>query len=287
MLYTLQAPILDFTDKDIRSMKDNKVMEGLDPCLQEAEQLPTLQDNYLYSIIRSTNTSPTLEVKEQVDQTPQNNLIPAKQDFGNVEELVTNIPESQKIDTSYSSQQHTVPINISPQDINLDPNLLDDQLQDQEIDDPAEQGTLVYDPVVPRDKYEDQAMEDICDCTAIQMGNPVIEPFTTSDVRIPTEKVDCLFITECLQKYLEEYQPSLDKQAFLDLYNMISLLDQYLYDNPRQHIHCMSHDNEYVTLLNHAIHLCIDTSTFPTVWAVLYSPGYTRQQTQVCKIFTG
>ena len=50
---------------------------------------------------------------------------------------------------------------------------------------------------------------------------------------------------------------------------MISLLDQYLYDNPRQHIHCMSHGNEYVTLLNHAIHLRVDISTFPTVWATL------------------
>ena len=31
----------------------------------------------------------------------------------------------------------------------------------------------------------------------------------------------------------------------------------------------MSPDNEYVTLLNYAIHLHIDISTFPTVWAVL------------------
>ena len=31
----------------------------------------------------------------------------------------------------------------------------------------------------------------------------------------------------------------------------------------------MSLDNEYVALLKYAIHLNIDISTFPTVWAVL------------------
>ena len=50
---------------------------------------------------------------------------------------------------------------------------------------------------------------------------------------------------------------------------MLSLLDKYLYDNPKQHTHCMSSDNEYVALLKCAIHLNIDLSTFPMVWAVL------------------
>ena len=49
---------------------------------------------------------------------------------------------------------------------------------------------------------------------------------------------------------------------------MLSLLDWYLYDNPRQHIYCMSSDNKYVTLLNYAIHLHVDISMFPTVWVV-------------------
>ena len=101
------------------------------------------------------------------------------------------------------------------------------------------------------------------------MGKPLIEPFITDDVTIPNEKEGYIFVTRCLQKYLEEYPPSSDKQAFLDIYHMLSLPDRYLYDNPRQHIYCMSPDNEYVTLLNYAIHLHIDISTFPTVWAVL------------------
>ena len=50
---------------------------------------------------------------------------------------------------------------------------------------------------------------------------------------------------------------------------MLSLLDKYLYDSPKQHAHCMSSDNEYVALLNYAIHLNVDLSMFPTLWAVL------------------
>ena len=50
---------------------------------------------------------------------------------------------------------------------------------------------------------------------------------------------------------------------------MLSLPDKYLYDNPKQHTHCMSSDNAYVALLKYAICLNIDLSMFPTVWAVL------------------
>ena len=50
---------------------------------------------------------------------------------------------------------------------------------------------------------------------------------------------------------------------------MLLLLDKYLYDNLRQHTHCMSSDKEYVILLKYAIHLNIDLNVFLTLWAVL------------------
>ena len=86
---------------------------------------------------------------------------------------------------------------------------------------------------------------------------------------MPTKKVGCTLVTSHLKQFLEDYPTSSDKQAFLDIYNMLSLLDKYLYDNLKQHTHCMSSDNEYVTLLKYAIHLNIDLTTFPTLWAVL------------------
>ena len=86
---------------------------------------------------------------------------------------------------------------------------------------------------------------------------------------MPTEKVGCIMVTSYLKQFLEDYPPSSDKQAFLDIYHMLSLLDKYLYDNPKQHTHCMSSDNEYVTLLKYAIHLNINLTMFSTLWAVL------------------
>ena len=91
----------------------------------------------------------------------------------------------------------------------------------------------------------------------------------TDEVFMPTEKVDCILVTSHLRQFLEDYPPSSGKQAFLDIYHMLSLLDKYMFDNPRQHTHCMSSDNEYITLLKYTIRLNIDLTRFPTLWAVL------------------
>ena len=94
-------------------------------------------------------------------------------------------------------------------------------------------------------------------------------PTSTNEVRMPTEKIGCILVTSHLKQFLENYPSSSEKQVFLDIYHMLSLLDKYLYDYPKQHTHCMSSDNEYVTLLQYAICLHIDLTMFPTLWAVL------------------
>ena len=86
---------------------------------------------------------------------------------------------------------------------------------------------------------------------------------------MPTEKVGCILVTSHLKQFLEDYSSSLEKQVFLDIYHMLSLLDKYLYDYLKQSTNCMSSDNEYVTLIQYAIRLHIDLTTFPTLWTVL------------------
>ena len=86
---------------------------------------------------------------------------------------------------------------------------------------------------------------------------------------MPTKKVGCTLVTGHLKQFLEDYLSSSEKQVFLDIYHMLSLLDKYLYEHPKQHTHCISSDNEYVTLLRYATHLNIDLTMFPTLWAVL------------------
>ena len=112
----------------------------------------------------------------------------------------------------------------------------------------------------------------VAEATSTQPEQLLTVFLPTDEVTIPTEKVGCILVTSHLHQFLEDYPPSSDKHAFLDIYHLLSLLDKYLYDNPKQHTHCMSSDNDYGTLLKYAICLNIDLSTFPTLWAGLYSP---------------
>ena len=244
----------------------NKVTKGLDQYLQNTEQLCVSKANYFDDTVRSTNTSPMSEMEEQVNQTSQNNLLTAKQEFINETESAINLPESPKTDTGYPLQWQTVSNSTSHQGINLDANLEDDQLQHEEEQDPVEQDNLIHDTDVSHDDYDSTAIDVIADGTTIQLVKSVTELFPSDKVMIPNEKVGCVFVAMCL---LEEYLQNSDKQAFLDIYHMLSLLDRYLSDNPKQHTNCMSPDNEYVVLLKYVICLHIDITTFPTVWAVL------------------
>ena len=110
----------------------------------------------------------------------------------------------------------------------------------------------------------------------------------TDDIITPTEKVGCILVTSHLQQFLEDYPPSSDKQAFLDVYHMLSLLDKYLYDNLKQHTHCMSSANEYVTLLKYANTFehrfkCV----FDSLGCTLYSPLMLKMENVNMYSFTG
>ena len=105
--------------------------------------------------------------------------------------------------------------------------------------------------------------------TPIQSEQLHTLPISTDEVIMPTKKVGCTLVASHLKQFLEDYPSSSEKKVFLYIYHMLSLLDKYLYDHPKQHTHYMSSDNEYVTLLQYAIHLYIDLATFPTLWAVL------------------
>ena len=112
------------------------------------------------------------------------------------------------------------------------------------------------------------AIDSIAEGTSIPREKSITELLPANDITIPTEKVGCIMVTRHLQQFLERYLLPSDKQVFSDV-SMLSLLDKYLSDNPKQYTHCMSSDNEYVALLKYAIRLNIDLTTFPTLWAVL------------------
>ena len=101
------------------------------------------------------------------------------------------------------------------------------------------------------------------------MGKPITTAFVSVNVRIPTEKVGCLQVTNQLREFLIHFPPDSKEKALEQIYEILQVLNTYLIDNPQQHIHCMSPDNEYVSLIMYAITIEIDLCNFLAIWAVL------------------
>ena len=127
-------------------------------------------------------------------------------------------------------------------------------------------------PHVPGDSEDEQfntAIDDNSDDPMIVMGKPLTTAFVSSNVSVPTEKVGCLQVTNQLRKFLNHFPPESKEKAFEQIYEILQVLNTYLIDNPQQHIHCKSPDNEYVLLIMYAITIEIDLCNFLAIWAVL------------------
>ena len=82
--------------------------KGLHKYLQGAEQHYALEVNYFDDTTRPTNILSMSEVTEQVNESSEYNLPPAKQESMEEVESVVYIPESLKIDTGHSLQPQLV-----------------------------------------------------------------------------------------------------------------------------------------------------------------------------------
>ena len=129
--------------------------------------------------------------------------------------------------------------------------------------------TILYIPGDLEDEQFNTAINDTSDDLMIVMGKPLTTAFVSSNVCIPTEKVGCLQVTNQLREFLNHFPPESKEKAFKQIYKILQVLHAYLIDNPQQHIHCMSPDKEYVSLIMYAITIEIDLCNFPAIWAVL------------------
>ena len=148
----------------------------------------------------------------------------------------------------------------------------EEQQQQQKVEeqpDPADQSTLVFNSEESEEEPFNTAVDTTSDDSAIMMGKPVTTAFISDQVQIPTEKVGCLQVTSLLQVFLDQYPPKSKEKAFEHIYQILQVLNKYLVKNPRQHQHCMSPDNKYVTLIMYATKLEIGLCNFLAIWAVL------------------
>ena len=146
----------------------------------------------------------------------------------------------------YSEELETIP-EESDKDL-----LVTAQGNDDEVD------TILYIQGDLEDEQFNTAIDDTFDDPMIVMGKPLTTAFVSVNVCIPTEKVGCLQVTNQLREFLIHFPPESKEKAFKQIYKILQVLNAYLIDNPQQHIHCMSSDNEYVSLIMYAITIEID-----------------------------
>ena len=129
--------------------------------------------------------------------------------------------------------------------------------------------TILYIQGDSEDEQFDTAIDDTSGDPMIVMGKPITTAFVSANVRIPTKQVGCLQVTNRLREFLSHFPLESKEKAFEQIYEILQMLNAYLIDNPQQHIHCMSPDNEYVSLIMYANTIEIDLCNFPAIWAVL------------------
>ena len=189
----------------------NKVSKCLEKYLQDAEQCQALEVNYFDDNATGQNEEPNPEDIEQTILSSKDNQIPPSQTFIADTNVARNPPESLKSDTSHTSGQH-LPVCTDADEKHQQIKTLEDVKQDAKAQHPM------------KDTPEET--------TSIESERLHTSPTSTDEVIMPTKKAGCTLVTSHLKQFLEDYPLSSEKQVFLDIYHMLSLLDKYLYDHP-------------------------------------------------------
>ena len=180
-----------------------------------------------------------------------------------------NIPELLENDTGEKTEENMEQYIRYKDELEMIPEESDKDLPVTMQGDSDDGDTIPY---VQGDSEEEQfntAIDDTSNDPVIIMGKPLTTTFVSVNVCIPTEKVGCLQVTNQLREFLIHFPPESKEKAFKHIYEILQVLNTYLIDNPQQHIHCMSPDNEYVSLIMYAITIEIDLCNLLAIWAVL------------------
>ena len=180
-----------------------------------------------------------------------------------------DIPELVDNDTSKKSEKIMEQYIRYNEELEMIPEESDEDLPVTAQGDGDEVDTIPYIQVDLEDEQFNTAIDDTSDDPMIVMGKPLTTAFVSANVCIPTEKVGFLQVTNQLREFLIHFPPESKEKAFEQIYKILQVLNAYLIDNPQQHIHCMSPDNEYVSLIMYTITIKIDLCNFPAIWAVL------------------
>ena len=180
-----------------------------------------------------------------------------------------DIPELVDNDTGKKSDKNMEQYIQYNEELEMIPEESDEDLPVTAHGDGDEVDTIPYIQGNLEDEQFNTAIDDTSNDPMIVMGKPLTIAFVSANVHIPTEKVGCLQVTNQLREFLIYFPLESKKKAFKQIYEILQVLNAYVIDNPQQHIHCISPDNEYVSLIMYAITVKIDLCNFLAIWAVL------------------
>ena len=194
------------------------------------------------------------------------NTISHQQKVDSVELKADEIPELIDQDTGKKSEtniEHYIQYN---EELEMIPEESDEDLPVTAQGDNDEVDTIPYTPGDSEDEQFNTAINDTSKDPMIVMGKPLTTAFVSANVRVLTKKVGCLQVTNQLKEFLNYFPPESREKAFEQIYEILQVLDAYLRDNPQQHIHCMSPDSEYASLIMYTITIEIDLCNFLAIW---------------------
>ena len=180
-----------------------------------------------------------------------------------------DIPELLDNDTGKKTQENIEQYIQYKDELETIPEESDEDFPAMAQGDGDDGDTIPYIQGNSEDEQFNTAIDDTSNDPMIVMGKPLTTAFVSVNVHIPTEQVGCLQATNHLREFLSHFPLESKEKAFEQIYEILQVLNAYLIDNPQQHIHCMSPDNEYVSLIMYANTIEIDLCNFPAIWAVL------------------
>ena len=237
---------------DNRGTLQNQITSEVDKYLQEAAERHERDVNYFDGWHVAANTSSQQQKADFIEHDEEKVLGSNGQDTGK------NGAQNAEHDIQYHDELET----ILEEEEDEDPQMV----EKQDVDD---LDTIVYTPEESEEEPFNTAIDDTSEDPTIVMGKLVTTAFISDDIHIPTEKVGCLQVTSQLQEFLNHFPPESKEKAFEQIYQILQVSDAYLFDNPQQHLYCMSPDSEYISLIMYATKLEIDLCKFPTIWVVL------------------
>ena len=242
---------LDTHVSDNQDTLQTQLTSEVNKYLQEAAERREMDVNYFDRQHMATNT---ISHQQKVDSVGlEIDEIPELVDHDTGEKGETNIEHYIR----YNDNLETIP-EESDKDLTVTV-----QGDGDEVD------TIPYIPGDSEDEQFNMAIDDTSKDPMIVMGKPLTTAFVSANIHVSNEKVGYLQVTNQLREFLNHFPPESREKAFEQIYEILQVLDAYLIDNPQQHIHCMSPDNEYVSLIMYAITIEIDLCNFPAIWAVL------------------